>query len=195
WNGGQILAAGTFGTQSEGGLFNVMSGAVLNIGSLSGGSPRVLGRTLNNSGVINMLPTFGTLTLQNGTLNNLAGGTLNIFTTFPFPENSGSTSLVRNLGVINVDGSGIGGTASISLGSSRPILNAGTINLIAGSLALGNGTQSAGAFIGGPGYIDLVGISSATQTLDGTTTLAGPNLNLSAGTVTGEGNLLIRGNF
>src|SRR5581483_2918141 len=49
WNGGQILAAGTFGTQSEGGLFNVMSGAVLNIGSLSGGSPRVLGRTLNNS--------------------------------------------------------------------------------------------------------------------------------------------------
>ncbi len=109
WNGGTIGGSGSFGTTGLGGLFNVTPGAVLNVGT---GSTHTLGRTLNNSGVINVL-SGSSLSFQSGTLNNLAGGTLNIFSTNPLPSgSSGSLSLIHNSGVINVD-PGTQGTGSV----------------------------------------------------------------------------------
>ena len=86
------------------------------------------------------------ISFGNGTLNNLAGGVMNINSTLPFNNfGVGSFSLVRNSGVLNIDPAAAGTSgATVRIGGtdSIPFLNSGTINLISGSLSLGGGTHN-----------------------------------------------------
>ena len=57
---------------------------------------------------------------------------------------------------------------------------------------LSNGTENTGAFITGTASILF---SEGTQVLNGTTTLAGLNFNISGGTISGPGDLVVNGNL
>jgi hypothetical protein len=211
WNGGTLGDGGTVGLSGLSTLL-IQSSGVLNVANTSG---HTLGRNISNGGVINIQTS--SISINNSVISNLAGATINITTsTSPFGFASNNAT-IRNSGVMNFDeqlgsGTGVSGTTllnsgtinllsgTLNLGGSslengQSLVNSGTINNFGGTLLLGQGTQMPGAFVGGAGYIDLCGPGQTIETLDGNLTASGSNLNLNAGTITGPGNLLIRGNF
>jgi hypothetical protein len=184
-----ILIASRFdwtdGALSGFGSVDVAPSASINLGA--GGIARTLSRQMNNSGVVNF--TDGSLILSNGTLNNQAGGVLNISGSARFSSGAGFNNLVRNSGQINIS-NGMNWTA--------PLLNSGTINVAGGGSLIFDGgsfSHQAGATITGAGFVELGGSSTSYQNVDGTLTLAGSNINFSAGTIGGAGNIDVSGVF
>ena len=173
WNGGTIGGSGT-ATVLPGAQLNIQSGTV---GSLS--------RTLNNAGTINI--STGSIFFNNGTLNNLAGGVINITGsgTPLFSINAG-TAMINNAGLMNVNPS-LAQDQSTTLTS---MIDSGTINAGSGTvtLSLGAYTYNTGAIFTGSAPIDL---GSSNQNVNGTLTLAGSNMRIDGGSVTGSGNIVL----
>ncbi len=163
------------GTLAGFGSVDIAPTASVNLGA--GGVARTLSRQINNSGVINF--TDGSLILSNGAINNQVGGVLNL---------SGSASFAgvfRNSGQINI---------SNAINWNAYVLNSGTINVASGGTLDFDGgsfSQQTGATITGAGFVALGGF----QNVEGTLTLAGSNINLSAGTIGGAGNINVTGVF
>ncbi len=111
------------GTLAGLGPVNIASTGSLNLTANS--SSRTLSRTINNSGTVNL--SAGFLGFNNGTLNNLAGGILNL-TTGTFLPSTGSSSLIHNNGTINAT------PAAGGMVFTGPLLNSATINVAGGSL-------------------------------------------------------------
>ncbi len=193
WNGGTI--GGT-------GLMTVPTSASVNIGTSSNAT---LSRTLNNAGTIagagtlriyggllNNSGTLGTQTisLNAGTVTNLAGGVINLMqNSSAFTLGAGTLNVVTNLGVINAT-SVFGG--SITLDNGITFINSGTINVPSGTLHLQGGTSTFtcnGGTITGAGTIDL----SGTPAFNNIVTLAGANMRFSNGNTQGSGTVNVTG--
>jgi hypothetical protein len=193
-NGGAIFGAGTAVlsgslTWNVGflGLDIITPDAVLNSTTFSSG--KALGGTINNSGLIVL--SAGSHTLQDGGLNNLAGGVINISATFPFAP-AGSFGGLNNAGTIRT----VPGTTGTVTFQALPLVNSGTIVAESGTLVFGQGTftHTSGAWVGGPANIALTADFSTTRHLtSGTVTLAGQNMILRGGTFDNSGNLIIAG--
>ncbi len=163
--------------------------------TVTGLNAHVLGRTINNSGVMNF--SQASLTFNSGIINNLAGATINLSgvnTSPTFGILPSAVGQLTNAGQINVSG----GTSNLVLfnsGSSQ-LMDSGTINVPSGTLILNGGTYNTGAVITGGGFVDLVGSTSfGTVTLNDALALNGSNVNLGGGTVQGPGNLNINNVF
>jgi hypothetical protein len=178
WNGGTI-GTGTSGFNGSYALIDVAPGATMTVGAV--GNQHQLLRVLNNSGAINL---NGSISLNPGTINNLAGGVMNITAGLPFGSNTGSLNLVTNAGTMNVNNS----TGSCLF--NQQMVDSGTINVAAGSLVFGVGmTVNGHATIAGPGVVNFFNATSTTFTLNGTLTLASALTRLSNATIAGDGDL------
>src|SRR5262249_13126942 len=132
-----------------------------------------------NSGVINANGTTSFF----GTINNLAGGKLNLSKT-PF---SISSANVNNSGLISADSSGAG-----SIEFTVGLWNSGTINVAAGStFAFSSSpvTHYAGSVVTGAGFVELAGSSTITHLVTGPMTLSAASMRLSFGTISGDGDV------
>jgi hypothetical protein len=179
WNGGTIS---TGSLTNDAAMMNVRTDAVLSVSSF--GSTRTLSRVLNNSGIANI---NGSITLSTGTINNLAGGVMNITASMPFAANTGSLNLVTNAGTINVSSTGGG-----SVLFTQPTVNSGTINVTSGSLVFsGTITHSGNSMLTGAGVINFTDASPATHVIDGTLTLAAALTRLSNATLSGDGDVIV----
>jgi phage baseplate assembly protein gpV len=183
-----MTVAGTFvwngGTLSGFGSVDLSPSAVLSVGS---GATHMLSRIVNNSGMINVNPA--TIVLNNGTINNQAGGVMNLSSKSHFTRGGGS-NLLSNSGVINILNS-----SSSTTFISVPFQNAGTVNLTGGTLQFNDGstTHLAGSTFIGTGTVDLG--TSSTHTLAGKLTLNTTNAVLGGGTINGAGDLQINDLF
>jgi hypothetical protein len=125
------------------------------------GSLLTLSRLLENAGTINISTstTPPTLAFSDGSLSNLASGTLNFNSTAVTTAftSSGNSSL-NNAGTVNVRLTPSFGTGNLNDGV--PLTNSGTVNLNAGTFSLTGGGTNSGAINVYPGSAFTVGTQS-----------------------------------
>ncbi|MBI4331411.1 MAG: hypothetical protein HY673_09035, partial [Chloroflexi bacterium] len=173
--------------------------------NLTGGSSRNLrDGTLNNTGTVNWA-TGAPWTLEyTATLNNQAGGVLNVQGDNSLSLYGGGSKILNNAGTLNKSaGTGAAtfyvpfnntGTVNVNSGTLKfdaGSTHAGTLNIPSGqTLQLANGTHDlgSGATVTGAGVLAVI---SGTSNFNAAITV--PNLNLSGGTLGGSGGLNVTG--
>lgn len=176
------------GTLASTGQATIGSGAYLNIqGGNSGFSTRVLSRTLTNAGTITFAQD-GSLTLSSGTLIN------NHVMLFNQGSNGFGTpignSVFLNNGIVQINApSSFGNSFRLSFSSTPFFTNVGTILINSGTWLHGSGSIhfSGGSRVTGPGVFQIS--SSAVLNATGAATLGSAVTQLSAGTITGGGEI------
>lgn len=125
WKAGSMRGAGTtvIGPSAVARLINT-------------GSNKFLNRVMENQGLMEMQDGV-TLHLNNGTLLNGAGATIQVPNSATFSWN-GSSNVIRNNGTIRKGGAGI-----LTFGGSVPFQNTGLLDVLSGNCVIsGNGTNS-----------------------------------------------------
>jgi hypothetical protein len=163
-----------------------------------------LGGTLNNTGTITWTGS-GAFWFDGGTLNNQAGGTVDVqgssavdlYSGSPKIANAGTFKKSAGTGIlfvgVELDNSGLvqtqAGTVSLSAGGTHT----GTFSAAAGTAVIfAGGTHSlgAGTTLAGAGS---VGVSGGTASID--SAISATNIAQSGGTLTGAGNLTVSGSY
>ncbi len=130
-NGGAIGGDGNLNLTGnldwEGGMISgngsVALGATGVLSVGSAGVNRTLSRAVNNSGVINLL---GSLTLSNGIINNLAGGVMT--------ANVGTTLAINGSGINRIVNAGLMNVTAGTLAVNEPFSNTGSVSVSSGAM-------------------------------------------------------------
>src|SRR5581483_1795711 len=158
WSGGTIQGSGSF-TLNAGGVLN-----------LSGASTILDGRTLTNSGTINVNNAGTALTINNnGSIANQASGLIALM-------NDGSIISMTGLGTSSINNAGIFRKSCCASGTSN--VDATFSNLSGGMLDLQAGTVN---------FTGFMGQSGGTTKLNGGTFAATSPANFTGGILTGSG--------
>ena len=177
WTGGYL--AGTFANQ---GPFN-----------LGGSAFKILTGTVNQSGPgTGVWGGTGTLSVEGGAFNNLAGSTINVQSPLNILGSSSAANAFTNAGTFRQTVT-TGTTTFGVYDGYTPVAfsNSGTVDIQTGTLSLqGGGTIAAGATFTGAGFTRFGG---GTMTVNGAAT--GTNLALDGGTLTGAGDLTVTTEF
>ncbi|MBK7423452.1 MAG: hypothetical protein IPJ48_10325 [Propionivibrio sp.] len=170
WNGGTISGTGVLNTN---GTVNVTAPVV---GILSG-------KTWNNTGTINIPLGSGGLELNSATINNLAGGSINIASADATPIYTFGGGVVNNAGIFTYNN-------AASVGINTALNNTGTVDVQSGTLSFTQGGYSGGVINIASGHtLNWSKGVNPWQFDNGTVVQGGGTLNLTsgAGTFTGAG--------
>jgi hypothetical protein len=194
---GDLMIGNTFtwtsGNIGGTGLMTIPAGVTVNSGTTSGRLE--LDRILNNSGTINVtnssfLVGYGTF----GTLNNLAGGVINLGTNTVLGGGF-APSTINNTGVINVNAGSVG-LATFTSNNSQSFINSGTISVNSGTLFFSTATftHNNGSRLAGAGTVLLGGsLTVGRQIIAGNVDWSVANVSLNSGTIINNGQLSIDG--
>jgi hypothetical protein len=141
-----------------------------------------ISKLVENAGTLTWNPANITYRFNNGTLNNLADGTINAaVAATTFVTTSGVSNQINNFGVFNKLGTGL-----FSFPSGVAFNNSNIVNIQQGKLFIGNGTQSGTFNISNQGKLEFGSTSpvfnagtafsgAGELTISASATLPGPN--------------------
>ena len=201
-----LNAASAFSTN---GVFQMSGGALNGTGTLTVASQLVwTGGTMTGAGIINanggmsisggslhdltssrVLNTGGTTTWTGGQIRVGTGGSITNNGTWDCQNDLSMDNVFNGAAAFNNNGTGTfkkstgAGTTAVNI----PFNNSGFVEVLSGTIRLGNGGTSDGAFTGLAGTTLEFGGSEITHNLGATSSVEVPNVNFSGGTVNVDG--------